>query len=72
MQRMSLFMLNRTSEKDQGVDESTKAIVRSVFNEQSARMVDQYEKRVEQQKTEISELTRELIEAYQTMITLND
>jgi hypothetical protein len=40
-------MLNRSSEKEQGVDESTKAIVRSVFNEQSARMVDQYEKRVE-------------------------
>ncbi len=46
MQRMSLFMLNRTQDDSKfqkvhgGVDETTKAIVRSVFNEQSARMID--------------------------------
>ena len=54
------------------VDEQTKSIVRSVFNEQSARMIDQYEKKIEQQKTEIADLTRELIESYQSTTLLNE
>ena len=74
MQRMSLFMLNRTSSKQavEAVDEQTKAIVRSVFNEQSARMIDQYEKTISQQRGEIGELTKELIEANQTLLVLHE
>ena len=71
---MSLFMLNRTSSKQAGeaVDEQTKAIIRSVFNEQSARMIDQYEKTISQQRGEIGELTKELIEANQTLLVLHE
>jgi septal ring factor EnvC (AmiA/AmiB activator) len=35
-------------------------------------MIDQYEKKIEQQKTEIADLTRELIESYQSTTLLNE
>lgn len=48
MQKLSLFVLNRTnSDSKIKFDEHSQAIVRSVFNENSARMIDHYEKRVE-------------------------
>jgi chromosome segregation ATPase len=48
MQKLSIFVLNRTnSDSKVKFDEHSQAIVRSVFNENSARMMDHYERRVE-------------------------
>lgn len=61
MQKLSLFVLNRTnSDSKIKFDEHSQAIVRSVFNENSARMMDHYERRVEAQRLEIVEITKEL------------
>jgi hypothetical protein len=70
MQRMSQFVLNRAESNT--MDETTKAIVRGVFNEQSARMLDQYERTIERIRAEMSELTRELIEANQNIIVMSE
>lgn len=52
MQRLSLFMLNRTAPDSKvtqlhGVDEQSKALVRSIFNDTSTRMLDSYERKAE-------------------------
>ena len=69
MQKLSIFVLNRTnSDSKIKFDEHSQAIVRSVFNENSARMMDHYERRVEAQRLEIVDITKELCDTQQSLI----
>jgi hypothetical protein len=49
MQRLSLFMINRTSNdtKYAGIDDQSKTIVKSIFNENASRMLEYYEQKNE-------------------------
>lgn len=60
MQRLSLFML-----KGGTLDEPTKILVRSVFNENATKTLERQDAKLESQRYELQELTRELIEVYQ-------
>lgn len=44
IQKLSMFVLNRQSSSNEGlIDEGTKNVVRSIFNENVCRLLDQYE-----------------------------
>jgi hypothetical protein len=49
MRKLSLFVLNRANSDSKHLilDEHSQSIVRSVFNENSAKIIDHYEKRIE-------------------------
>ena len=52
MQKLSMFMLSRTSNtKEQStfdIDETSANLIRSIFNENSTKMLEYYERKVEQ------------------------
>lgn len=60
MQKLSLFILN----KGRTLDESSKGLLKSVFNENSTRLIEHYEKKVEEQRVELARMARECIDAY--------
>ena len=43
--------------------------MRSVFNENTARLIDHHEKRIEAQRLEIIELSKELYDSQQALIS---
>ena len=58
MQRLSMFMLNRTAPDSKvtqlyGVDDQSKTLIKSIFNDTSTKMLDSYEKQTEKQKQDI-------------------
>lgn len=65
-----MFMLSRTAPDSKlsqlhGVDEGTKTLVRSIFNDTSTRMIETYERKIDKQKQHIKQLTKELLDAHQ-------
>ncbi|CDW80040.1 UNKNOWN [Stylonychia lemnae] len=72
IQRLSMFVINRSSSNSQSkidnLDENTKNIVRGIFNENVCKLLDQYEMKIESQQKMITDLYKELSEAYNTNI----
>ncbi len=65
MQKLSLFIINKGKSS---LDEGSQKLLRSVYNENSTRLIEYYERKVEEQRQEIEAVTREAIEMCNKMI----
>ena len=59
IQKLSLFVINRTGDNSDYVDEGSRNVVRGIFNENVCKLLEQYETKLEQQRRQIYEASRE-------------